>query len=99
MNFLQVHLTLSETDTIWLLDFPGTSVAEDSEIAEGIKEKNQKYEEVSFCVWCNNFIVWLFNIRMMRWTWRSSLQEFVVAIMLIFRDCINEMFVLFIHFA
>lgn len=41
-----VHLTLSETDTIWLLDFPGTSVAEDSEIAEGIKEKNQKYEEL-----------------------------------------------------
>ena len=55
LNFLQVHLTLSETDTIWLLDFPGTSVAEDSEIAEGIKEKNQKYEEVSCCVWCIQF--------------------------------------------
>ena len=43
---LQVHLTLSETETIWLLDFPGTCVAEDSEIAEGIKDKNQRYEEV-----------------------------------------------------
>lgn len=41
-----VHLTLSETETIWLLDFPGTCVAEDSEIAEGIKDKNQRYEEL-----------------------------------------------------
>ena len=37
---------LSETETIWMLDFPGTCVAEDSEIAEGIKEKNQRYDEV-----------------------------------------------------
>lgn len=42
----QVHLTLTETDTIWLLDFPGTCVAEDNEIAESIREKNQRYEEV-----------------------------------------------------
>jgi len=41
-----VHLTLSETDTIWMLDFPGTCVAGDSEIAEEIKEKNQRYEEL-----------------------------------------------------
>jgi hypothetical protein len=43
---LQVHLTLTETDTIWLLDLPGTYVAEDNESAEEDKEKNQKYEEV-----------------------------------------------------
>ena len=42
----QVHLTLSETETIWMLDFPGTCVAEDNEIAESVKEKNQRYEEV-----------------------------------------------------
>lgn len=42
----QVHLTLSETDTIWLLDFPGTCVAEDGDSAAVVKEKNQKYEEV-----------------------------------------------------
>lgn len=29
-----------------MLDFPGTCVAEDNEIAEGVKEKNQRYEEV-----------------------------------------------------
>jgi len=29
-----------------MLDFPGTCVAGDSEIAEEIKEKNQRYEEV-----------------------------------------------------
>ena len=43
---VQVHLTLSETETIWMLDFPGTCVAEDNEIAESVKEKNQRYEEV-----------------------------------------------------
>lgn len=41
-----VHLTLSETETIWMLDFPGTCVAEDNEIAESVKEKNQRYEEL-----------------------------------------------------
>ncbi|KAM7433227.1 WD repeat-containing protein 78 [Porites harrisoni] len=41
-----VHLSLCETETIWLLDFPGTCVAEDSEIADGIKEKNQRYDEL-----------------------------------------------------
>ncbi|XP_031569153.1 WD repeat-containing protein 78-like isoform X2 [Actinia tenebrosa] len=42
----QVHLTLTETDTIWLLDLPGTYVAEDHEFAIEEKEKIQKYEEL-----------------------------------------------------
>ena len=41
-----VHLMLTETDTIWLLDFPGTCVAQDSDGAEAVAEKNQKYDEV-----------------------------------------------------
>ena len=44
--FYQVHITLTETDTIWMLDFPGTCVGEDNEIAESVKEKNQRYDEV-----------------------------------------------------
>lgn len=39
-------MTLTETDTIWLLDLPGTHVAEDHEFAVEEKEKIQKYEEV-----------------------------------------------------
>jgi len=38
---------LTETDTIWLLDLPGTYMAEDQESAEKEKEKIQKYEEVN----------------------------------------------------
>lgn len=41
-----VHITLTETDTIWMLDFPGTCVGEDNEIAESVKEKNQRYDEL-----------------------------------------------------
>ncbi|KAJ7383395.1 WD repeat-containing protein 78 [Desmophyllum pertusum] len=41
-----VHLTLTETETIWMLDFPGTCVAEDNDIAESIKGQNQRYEEL-----------------------------------------------------
>ena len=48
----QVHLTLSETETIWMLDFPGTCVSEDNEIAESVKEKNQRYEEVRLKTMC-----------------------------------------------
>ena len=46
LYFYQVHITLIETDTIWMLDFPGTCVGEDNEIAESVKEKNQRYDEV-----------------------------------------------------
>lgn len=41
-----VHLMLTETDTIWLFDFPGTCVAQDSDAAGLVTEKNQKYDEV-----------------------------------------------------
>ncbi|KAK3755597.1 hypothetical protein QZH41_017593, partial [Actinostola sp. cb2023] len=41
-----VHLTLTETDTIWLLDLPGTYMAEDHDMAVKEKEKIQKYEEL-----------------------------------------------------
>ncbi|XP_048581208.1 dynein axonemal intermediate chain 4-like isoform X2 [Nematostella vectensis] len=41
-----VHLTLTETETMWLLDIPGTYVSEDNENAPEIKERNQKYEEL-----------------------------------------------------
>ena len=42
----QVHITLTETETIWLLDIPGTCVALDSEEAEQVKKKNEQYQEV-----------------------------------------------------
>ena len=46
LYFHQVHITLTETETIWMLDFPGTCVGEDNEIAESTKERNQRYDEV-----------------------------------------------------
>ena len=41
---------LSETDTIWHLDIPGTSVAKDSDLAQEVTERNEKYDEVSSLV-------------------------------------------------
>ena len=40
-------ITLSETDTIWLIDIPATCVAEGSEEMEKVKAVNEKYEVVS----------------------------------------------------
>ena len=45
---LQVVITLTETETIWMLDIPGTCVALDSEEAEEVKAKNEKYQEVTY---------------------------------------------------
>ena len=44
---IQVMITLSETDTIWLIDIPATCVAEGSEEMEKVKAVNEKYEVVS----------------------------------------------------
>ncbi|XP_028413051.1 WD repeat-containing protein 78-like isoform X2 [Dendronephthya gigantea] len=40
-----INLTLEETDTIWLLDIPGTSVSEESDIAQSVKDANSRYSE------------------------------------------------------
>ncbi|XP_065904166.1 dynein axonemal intermediate chain 4-like [Dysidea avara] len=41
-----VDLYLKETDTIWMLDIPGTWVAKESEEAAEVTEKNAKYKEL-----------------------------------------------------
>ncbi|XP_062586198.1 dynein axonemal intermediate chain 4-like isoform X3 [Saccostrea cucullata] len=41
-----VDLTLTETETIWLLDMPGTSVSTESEEAAGVKKRNEEYLEL-----------------------------------------------------
>ena len=41
-----MELTLEETETIWLLDIPGTSVSEESDIAQSVKDANLRYAEV-----------------------------------------------------
>ena len=43
----QVNITLSETDTIWMLDIPSTCVALDSSEAEEVKKQIEVYQEVS----------------------------------------------------
>ena len=59
---------LSETETFWILDLPGTCVAQDGENADEVREKNQKYEEVGTKLFCvqeenlTNFIVRKSNI-------------------------------------
>lgn len=65
LYFYQVHITLTETDTIWMLDFPGTCVGEDNEIAESVKEKNQRYDEVF-----RHISIWLHSER---WNYLSIL--------------------------
>jgi len=45
-----VELFLSETNTIWMLDLPGTWVAKESEEAAEVTEKNAKYLEVTDCI-------------------------------------------------
>lgn len=41
-----VDLTLTETETIWLLDMPGICVSTESEEAPEIKKKNERYQEL-----------------------------------------------------
>ena len=43
----QVGIVLTETETIWLLDIPGTCVALDSEEAQLVKKRNEEYQEVT----------------------------------------------------
>lgn len=45
-SFVQVNIVLKETETIWILDIPGTCVALDSDEAELVKTKNEAYKEV-----------------------------------------------------
>lgn len=42
-----MNIILEETDTIWLLDIPGTSVSEESDIAKSVRHANLRYSEVS----------------------------------------------------
>ena len=41
-----VDLTLTETETIWLLDMPTVCVSNEADDASAIKEKNEKYEQL-----------------------------------------------------
>lgn len=41
-----VPVKLTETDTIWHLNLPGTSVFKDSECAQDVKKQNERYEEL-----------------------------------------------------
>lgn len=43
---IQVHINLTETDTIWILDIPGTCVALDSDEAQVVMKRNEAYKEV-----------------------------------------------------
>ena len=45
---------MEETDTIWLLDIPGTCVSEESEMAKSVNEANLRYVEVGLEVTWNN---------------------------------------------
>ena len=42
-----VDLTLTETETIWLLDMPGVCCSTESEEAAALKQNNERYQEVS----------------------------------------------------
>jgi len=46
----QVRLTLSETDTMWLLDMPSICVMNESDEALEIIQRNSRYEEVTHFV-------------------------------------------------
>lgn len=46
-----VDLTLTETETIWLLDMPTVCVSNEAEDASAIKEKNEKYEQVKLALY------------------------------------------------
>lgn len=49
-----VDLTLTETETIWLLDMPGVCVSTESDEAAIVTKKNTAYQEVgSMLLFCN----------------------------------------------
>jgi len=54
-----VDLYLKETDTIWMLDLPGTWVDKESEEAAEVIEKNTKYNEVSSLSVCSIRVMWI----------------------------------------
>lgn len=41
-----VDITLEETDTIWMLDMPGTCVSLESDEAQSVKEQNERFKEL-----------------------------------------------------
>ena len=41
-----VDLTLTETETIWLLDMPTILLSNETEEAKIVKDKNEKYQQV-----------------------------------------------------
>ena len=43
-----VDLTLTETETIWLLDMPGVCCSTESEEADAILNNNERYQEVAY---------------------------------------------------
>ena len=42
----EVEINLTETETIWILDLPGTCISVESDEAEIIKDQNARYAEV-----------------------------------------------------
>ena len=43
-----VDITLTETETIWMIEIPGIVVSSEDANAQEISEKNSRYKEVSF---------------------------------------------------
>ena len=43
-----MDLTLTETETIWLLDMPGVCCSTESEEADAILNNNERYQEVGY---------------------------------------------------
>ena len=41
---------IEETETMWLLDIPGISVCEDSEVAQSVNQANRRYSEVGIII-------------------------------------------------
>ncbi|KAL7752342.1 hypothetical protein RI367_002388 [Sorochytrium milnesiophthora] len=52
-----LHVTLSETDTVWLLDLPGTYVSADAPEATAVQEANSKYKQLLASKATNNNFV------------------------------------------
>ena len=42
-----IDLTLTETETIWLLDMPGVCVSTESDEAPKVSKRNEQYKDVS----------------------------------------------------
>ena len=46
-----VDITLTETETIWMIEIPGIVVSSEDANAQEISEKNSRYKEVSFSLY------------------------------------------------